>query len=99
MAGADFYWQEIDLDDFTLVPDYDQGLEIATKSGITEEEAYELVRDYWNFVPGTIVEETGFELFLNSFGSRTGSNGRTYYEIRLQWLGGRRHRMGTSIHH
>lgn len=86
MAGADFYWQEIDLDDFTLVPDYDQGLEIAAKGGITEEEAYELVRDYWDFAPGTIVEETGSELFLNSFGSITGSNGRNYYEVRLQWL-------------
>lgn len=86
MAGADFYWQEIDLDDFTLVPDYDLGLESAAKSGITEDEAYELVRDYWNFVPGTIAEGTDFELFLNSFGSVTGSNGRTYYEIRLQWL-------------
>ena len=76
------------LEDFDRVPNYDKGLEIgaAPGRGITEEEAYELVRDYWNFIPGTIAEETGFEMFLTSFGSMKGSNGRTYYEIRLQWL-------------
>lgn len=87
MAGADYYWQEIDLDDFELVPDYDKGLgSAAPEVNISEDEAYELVREHWNYVPGTVVEETGYELFLNSFGSRTGSNGRIYYEIRLQWL-------------
>lgn len=88
MAGADCYWEILDLEDFDRVPNYDKGLEIgaAPGRGITEEEAYELVRDYWNFIPGTIAEETGFEMFLTPFGSMKGSNGRTYYEIRLQWL-------------
>jgi len=88
LAGADYYCHIIDIEDFTLVPNYDQGAggSKALSRGITEEEAYEIVRDYWNFVPGTVAEETGYELFLNSFGSMTGSDGRTYYEIRCQWL-------------
>lgn len=87
MAGADFYWQTLDLEDFAPGINYNQILEsVPPKKGITEEEAYELVKNYWNFVPGTVAEETGNELFLSSFGSITGSNGRTYYEIRFQWL-------------
>ena len=53
---------------------------------ITEEEARELISNYWNYTPGDIAEETGFPLYIISDGLEPALSGKHYYKFRLRWL-------------
>ena len=81
MAGADYYYHELNLSDFTLIPDYKDGVEIqAPIISISQEEAYQIACDYWDFTPGDVADETGFELFVTYDTTVTSQNsGKTYY--------------------
>lgn len=88
MAGADYYYHELNLSDFTLIPDYKDGVEIQTHAiNISQEEAYQIACDYWDFTPGDVSDETGFELFVTYDTTITSQNsGKTYYCYLLRWM-------------
>lgn len=88
MAGADYYYHELNLSDFTLIPDYKDGVEIQTHAiNISQEEAYQIACDYWDFTPGDVADETGFELFVSYDTTITSQNsGKTYYCYLLRWM-------------
>lgn len=56
--------------------------------GLSEEEARAIAADYWDFPDGqeVIDEDTGYRMEIGSFGTQTGSDGRSYFVFRLQWL-------------
>ena len=54
------------------------------KDGISEEEAYEIACDYWNYYDGKVAEETGFTLFIIYDGLLEKSGGN-YHAFRLRW--------------
>lgn len=87
-AGADYYYHELNLSDFTLIPDYKDGVEIQTRAiNISQEEAYQIACDYWDFTPGDVSDETGFELFVTYDTTITSQNsGKTYYCYLLRWM-------------
>lgn len=88
MAGADYYYNNLNLMDFTMVPDYTKGLEVhIPQINISQEDAYQIACDYWNFTPGDIAEETGFELFVTYDTTLTVQRtGKTYYCYLLRWM-------------
>ena len=88
MAGADYYYHELNLSDLTLIPDYKYGVEIQAHAiNISQEEAYQIACDYWDFTPGDVADETGFELFVSYDTTITSQNsGKTYYWYLLRWM-------------
>ena len=88
MAGADYYCHELNLSDLTLIPDYKYGVEIQAHAiNISQEEAYQIACDYWDFTPGDVADETGFELFVSYDTTITSQNsGKTYYCYLLRWM-------------
>lgn len=87
MAGADYYWGIHNLDDFEFLPYYAEDAVLLTHNvNITEDEAYKMACDYWNYVPGSLAEETGFELFLVYDGLIEEYDGNHYHSFRLRWL-------------
>ena len=92
LAGADYYWNDLNTVHFTLVPDYDVPVASNTHTvNISEDEAYQIACDYWDYKPGDVSPETGFELFVEpeygGGGLRTiSSTGKSYYSYRLRWL-------------
>lgn len=52
---------------------------------ISEEEAYQIACDYWNYSEGDVSSETGFDLYLVYDGLLEESNGNHYYAFRLRW--------------
>ena len=52
---------------------------------ISEEEAYKIACDYWNYSKGAVDEETGFELSVECDGLFKESDGSCYYIFRLLW--------------
>ena len=92
LAGADYYWHDLNTVHFTLVPDYDVPVASNTHTvNISEDEAYQIACDYWDYKPGDVSPETGFELFVEpeygGGGLRTiSSTGKSYYSYRLRWL-------------
>lgn len=88
MAGADYYYHELNLSDLTLIPDYKYGVEIQAHAiNISQEEAYQMACDYWDFTPGDVADETGFELFVSYDTTITSQNsGKTYYCYLLRWM-------------
>lgn len=86
MAGADYYWHILNMEDFVLLPYYAEDAVLLTHSiNISEDKAYEIACDYWNYSPGSVSEETGFELFLVYDGLTEKYDGNHYYSFRLQW--------------
>lgn len=86
MAGADYYWHILNMEDFVLLPYYAEDAVLLTHSiNISEDKAYEIACDYWNYSPGSVSEETGFELFLVYDGLKEKYDGNHYYSFRLQW--------------
>lgn len=88
MAGADYYYHELNLSDLTLIPDYKYGVEIQAHAiNISQEDAYQIACDYWDFTPGDVADETGFELFVSYDTTITSQNsGKTYYCYLLRWM-------------
>lgn len=88
MAGADYYYHELNLSDLTLIPDYKYGVEIQAHAiNISQEEAYQIACDYWDFTPGDVADETGFELFVSYDTTITSQNsGKTHYCYLLRWM-------------
>ena len=88
MAGADYYYHELNLSDLTLIPDYKYGVEIQAHAiNISQEEAYQIACDYWDFTPGDVADETGFELFVSYDTTITWQNsGKSYYCYLLRWM-------------
>lgn len=91
LAGADYYWNNLNMVNFILVPDYATPVESNTHTiNISEDEAYQIACDYWNYEPGDISTETGFELFVvPEYGGglrEISSTGKSYYSYMLRWL-------------
>ena len=86
MAGAEYYWHSINLSDYQLLPNYaDEASLLVHKINISEDEAYTLACEYWNYAPGCVDEDTGYELFLVYDGISEKNNGNHYYVFRLRW--------------
>lgn len=91
LAGADYYWNNLNISNFTLIPDYATPVELNTHTiNISEDEAYQIACDYWNYKPGDVSSETGFELFVvPEYGGELreiSSTGKSYYSYMLRWL-------------
>ncbi len=97
-VGGGSFECDIDLEDYELSPYYGEALDTepaateATaavhKSGITEDEAYRIACDNWDFYEGATVtaEGTEYKLYLSANGTATGSDGTMYYHFLLRWL-------------
>lgn len=86
MAGGDYYWYDLNMVDFELSPYYAcEAGQITHTVNISEEEAYRIACDYWNYEEGQVAEETGFQLYLISDGLLEESDGNKYYAYRLRW--------------
>ena len=79
IAGKE-YWSLYNCQKLENVEQNDQ------QPQISEDEAYKIAQEYWHYTPGTIAEETGYEIFMNCMGTYPGSNGTDYYYFNLQWL-------------
>lgn len=91
LAGADYYWNNLNISNFTLIPDYATPVELNTHTiNVSEDEAYQIACDYWNYKPGDVSSETGFELFVvPEYGGELheiSSTGKSYYSYMLRWL-------------
>lgn len=95
LAGAEYYWQVLNLSDFVLVPDYAEDAQLLTHdTAISQDEAYQIACDYWDYTEGSVDEESGFPLFVVYGGLTEGSDGASYHSFRLRWLiddGGQSH--------
>ena len=87
LAGADYYYHKLNLSDFVFIPDYKNGVELQTHAvNISQDQAYQIACDYWNFTPGDVDGETGFEMFVTDGGTvESQSTGKTYYYYLLRW--------------
>lgn len=53
---------------------------------ISEDEAYQIACKYWDYTPGDVDEETGFELFVSPPSLNVDENtGKSYYYAMLRW--------------
>ena len=87
LAGADYYYHKLNLSDFVFIPDYKNGVELQTHAvNISQDQAYQIACDYWDFTPGDVDGETGFEMFVTDGGTvESQSTGKTYYYYLLRW--------------
>lgn len=53
-------------------------------ANISEDEAYEIACEYWNYTPGCVSEDTGYKLFL-VYDGQIKKKGNQYYIFRLRW--------------
>lgn len=97
--GGGSFECDIDLEDYDISPYYGEALDTTPaatestaaathKSGITEDEAYRIACDNWDFHEGATVTSEGIEykLYLSANGTATGSDGTMYYHFLLRWL-------------
>ena len=86
MAGSGCYWSTLNMEDFILLPYYDEYAVLLTHSiNISKDEAYKIAYDYWNYTPEMIDKETGFELILVYDGLIKEYDGNNYYAFKLRW--------------
>lgn len=52
---------------------------------ISEDEAYDMACEYWNYTEGDVDEGNGYELYISDGGLLEGSDGNHYYGFRLRW--------------
>lgn len=91
LAGAEYYWNNLNMVNFALIPDYATPAESNIHAvNISEDQAYQIACDYWNYKPGDISSETGFELFVvpeyDGGLRKISSTGKSYYSYMLRWL-------------
>ena len=77
----------LNLTDFQLVEDYDQAPKTLEPEQIrlTEDEAKKLACQYWDYTPGDVDPETGYQLGVFS-GEMQQESGRNYYVFWMRWL-------------
>ncbi len=86
LAAADYYWCDLNMVDFVLISYYaDEAGRISHTINISEEEAYGIACEYWDFTEGKKDEESGFELYLVYDGLLEEADGNHYYAYRLRW--------------
>lgn len=91
MAAGDAYWNDLNMVDFELSPYYATEVGVATHViNITEEEAYQIACDYWNYSEGDVSPETGFEMYVvlqpGDSPIKDSKTGKHYYCFLLRWL-------------
>lgn len=87
LAGADSYWHDLNMIEFELSPYYaSEAVKITHAINISEDEAYQIACDYWDYSEGDVAEESGFELYLVFDGLTEKADGNHYYAFRLRWL-------------
>lgn len=57
----------------------------AAESALTEDEAYKIAEEYWDYKEGDVDEDSGFELAIFNDGV-TNKDGRDFYAFRLRWF-------------
>lgn len=95
LAAADYYWHDLNLVEhsdwndvyYDLMPDYANPVEKQThEQKISEDDAYQIACKYWDYTPGDVDEETGFELSVSPPSLNTDENtGKSYYYVMLRW--------------
>lgn len=53
---------------------------------ISEDEAYQIAYDFWDFTPGDVDPESGYKLSVALLDTVSGSDGHTYYAFGFRWL-------------
>ncbi len=91
LAGADYYWNNLNMINFTLITDYANLVApIEHTINISEDDAYQIACNYWGYSPGDVSPETGFEMFVvPEYGGglrEVSSTGKSYYSYMLRWL-------------
>lgn len=86
LAAADYYWHDLNMIEFELSPYYaSEAGRITHSINVSEEEAYQIACDYWDYSEGDVSAESGFELYLVYDGLLEESDGNHYYAFRLRW--------------
>ena len=86
MAGADYYLTVLNMEDFELLPYYAENATLLTHAiNISEDDAYKIACDYWNYIPENNTEEVEYEVFLVYDGITEVPDGNHYYTFRLRW--------------
>ena len=60
--------------------------ELSRTISISEDEAYQIACKYWDYTPGDVAGESGYELYVVSDGLTEASDGNQYYSFRLRWM-------------
>lgn len=85
LADADYYWHDLNMIEFELLPHYNQKAQRITHNIVlSEEDAYRIAYDYWDYTEGDISDE-GFELYVTYDGLLETMDGNNYYAFRLRW--------------
>lgn len=94
LAGSDTDFINLNLENFELVPDYDKEAELSYVNNTTEsvantmlsqDDAYQIACDYWDYQPGDTAGEDNKELAVVYDSINTGKDGREYYLFVLKW--------------
>lgn len=94
LAGSDTDFISLNLENFELVPDYDKEAELSYVNNTTEsvantmlsqDDAYQIACDYWDYQPGDTAGEDNKELAVVYDSINTGKDGREYYLFVLKW--------------
>lgn len=94
LAGSDTDFISLNLENFELVPDYDKEAELSYVNNTTEsvantmlsqDDAYQIACDYWDYQPGDTAGEDNKELAVVYESINTGKDGREYYLFVLKW--------------
>ena len=94
LAGSDTDFINLNLENFELVADYDKEAELSYVNNTTEsvantmlsqDEAYQIACDYWDYQPGDTAGEDNKELAVVYDSINTGKDGREYYLFVLKW--------------
>lgn len=96
LAAADYYWHDLNMIEFELSPYYaSEAGKITHAINISEDEAYQIACDYWDYSEGDVSEESSFELYLVYDGLLEESDGNHYYAFRLRWWVPENNRLST----
>ena len=91
LAAADYYWHDLNMIEFELSPYYaSEAGKITHAINISEEEAYQIACEHWNYSEGDVSPETGFEMYVvPEYGEalrEDSKTGKYYYCYLLRWL-------------
>lgn len=98
MADASYYWNDFNLIDFELLPHYqEEAQRVIHELRITEQEAYDMACQYWDYEDDAIEDDTAYEyeVYLVYDGIVEQMDGNHYYMFRLQWWVEENNRMST----
>ncbi len=87
LAGADYYWNNLNMIDFILIPDYANLVEpIVHTINISKDDAYRIACEYWGYSPEDVSGETGVVFVVGGEIQEVPNTGKSYYRYMLRCL-------------